>query len=1056
MNRKFVLGIMIFLLGAIFAWGQAGTLSGTITDPSGKPVPNSVITITNTATNASQKAVSGPDGSFRVSLPPGTYKVEFETSGFKHVTANSVEVSAGANAQLNSKLETGAPVEVVQLKGDATEAQDTPPEIERDYSQTPVQSLPIFDRNYGQLIDLMPGVTPPLTEYDSNFGITADPQRSRQFHTNGLPSYANDHTQDGDSVREPFTGDLSIQVAPNEGVRELLVTTSNYRADSGFGSGSIDNVFSRPGTNGLHGSLYGFHSDDFLQARNPISIGSYASPLHWWQAGAGVGGAIIPDRTFFFANYEGTLYHDGAVQLGTVPTASMLTGNFSGLGATIYNPFSGSPSGSFRTPLAGGIIPARMINPVSLAILSALPAPNLPGVTNNFVSTIPFTDNSNVLTARLDHRFSNNVTGFLDYGFSYFNANQSSFFGPAAGGSTSSALRNDHAAISLLGNRHGLIGELRFTYNRYRNAVTPTDLTSSLNPVLAANGFTSLPTINIAGLGTLGEAPNLPNKMIDNTYEGSANFQWVRGRHDVRFGTDIRALEANGFTNYPFGPNGTLFFGPGATLSAESAALAPVTATYFNSLAAFLTGAPVANGVFAYSTTPTYRQNQYAGFVLDTIRLTPRFTVELGVRYDVFSPVTTRFGAAALLYNPATGNAIYSNGSTQYDLDNWSPRVGIAFRPFEHTVVRGSYGIYHFPVPFLLSAINPAGAGVQNGLINGSFVPVSFAVPPVPAQAAGVTPGTVVPAPNIPLNVQSGIETPYTQNYYVMVQQDMTHGVLFDVSYVGNVGRQLPFTQALNVAAPGTGLNGLRFTGPVGVNEVGTGLTSNYNALQVNLSKRFSHGVGFTVAYTWSKALDYGATLLDPFSRPANYGPSDWDRTQMLTLSHTFDIPIGAGTHVLNEGVVGHALGGWRLNGMFNWGTGTPYSILAPPTGCNCPGLPAVFAMSTGAPINGQASFNPALFTAPASGTLGIASRNAYRGPDFTAYNLSLFKQFRVAEHANFEIRGEAFNLFNSPAFATPVANLGSPSFGNPSLLSTSLVNGLGPRTFLLGARFLF
>jgi len=176
----------------------------------------------------------------------------------------------------------------------------------------------------------------------------------------------------------------------------------------------------------------------------------------------------------------------------------------------------------------------------------------------------------------------------------------------------------------------------------------------------------------------------------------------------------------------------------------------------------------------------------------------------------------------------------------------------------------------------------------------------------------------------------------------------------------------------------------------------------------------------------------------------------------MLTLSHTFDIPIGAGTHVLNEGVVGHALGGWRLNGMFNWGTGTPYSILAPPTGCNCPGLPAVFAMSTGAPINGQASFNPALFTAPAPGTLGIASRNAYRGPDFTAYNLSLFKQFRVADHANFEIRGEAFNLFNSPAFATPVANLGSPSFGNPSLLSTSLVNGLGPRTFLLGARFVF
>ena len=1056
MIRKFIFGFIISMLGAILAWGQAGTLSGTITDPSGKPVPNSVVTITNSATNTSQKAVSGPDGTFMVSVPPGTYKVELETTGFKHMTLDSIEVSAGVAAQINPKLETGAAVEVVQLKADATEMQDTPPEIERVYPQAPIESLPVFDRNYGQLINLMPGVTPPAPEYDSQFGITADPQRSRQFHTNGLASYANDHTQDGDTVREPFTGDLAIQVAPNENIRELLVTTTNYRADSGFASGSVDNVFSRQGTNGLHGSLYGFHSDDFFQARNPISIGSYTSPLHWWQAGAGVGGAIVPDHTFFFVNYEGTLYHDGLVQLGTVPTDSLLRGNFSGAGATIYNPFSGSPSGSFRTPFAGGIIPASMINPLSLAILSALPSPNLPGVTNNFVSTVPFTDNSSVFTGRLDHRFSNNFTAFLDYGFSYFNANQSSFFGPVAGGSTSSALRNDHAAVSLLGNRHGLIGELRFTYNRYRNAITPTDVTSSLSPLLAANGFSSLPTINIAGLGILGEAPNLPNRMIDNTYEGSANFQWARGIQDVRFGADIRAMESNGFTNYPFGPNGTLFFGPGPTLSAESAAFAPLTATYFNSLAAFLTGAPVASGAFAYSTTPTYRQNQYAGFLLDTIRLTPRFTVELGLRYDVFSPVTTRFGAAALLYNPASGNATYSNGSTQYDLDNWSPRVGVAFRPFGHTVIRGSYGIYHFPVPFNLTALNQAGAGLQTGLINGSFVPVTFGVPALPAQAVGATPGTVVPAPNIPLNVQSGIETPYTHNYYIMLQQDMTRGVLFDVSYVGNAGRQLPFIQALNVAAPGTGLAGLPFTGPVGVNEVGTGLTSNYNALQVNLTKRFARGIGFSVAYTWSKALDYGTTLLDPFNRGLNYGPADWDRTQMLTISHVFNIPIGAGTHVLNDGVIGHVLGGWRLNGIFNWGTGTPYSILAPPTGCNCPGLPVVFATSTGMPINGQASFNPALFVAPATGTLGIPSRNAYREPDLTAYNMSLFKQFRISEHANFEVRGEAFNLFNSPAYANPAANLGSPSFGNPSLVSTSLLSGLGPRTFLVGARLLF
>jgi len=210
--------------------------------------------------------------------------------------------------------------------------------------------------------------------------------------------------------------------------------------------------------------------------------------------------------------------------------------------------------------------------------------------------------------------------------------------------------------------------------------------------------------------------------MIDNTYEGSATFHWARGIQDLRFGTDIRALQANGFTNYPFGPAGGLFFGPGTTLSANLAATAPVTNRYFNSLAAFLTGAPVASGVFAFSTVPTYRQNPYYGFVADSIRLTCRFTVELGLRYDVFSPVSTRFGTGAYFYNPVTGNVSFTNGDGEYDLNNWAPRVGFAFRPLNRTVIHASYGIYYFPAPFALSPINQAGVGTQLGLIYGSFV----------------------------------------------------------------------------------------------------------------------------------------------------------------------------------------------------------------------------------------------------------------------------------------------------------------------------------------------
>jgi hypothetical protein len=310
-----------------------------------------------------------------------------------------------------------------------------------------------------------------------------------------------------------------------------------------------------------------------------------------------------------------------------------------------------------------------------------------------------------------------------------------------------------------------------------------------------------------------------------------------------------------------------------------------------------------------------------------------------------------------------------------------------------------------------------------------------------------------------------------------MVQQDFHWGILADAAYVGNVVRELPYYQSLNIAPPGTGLAGLPFAtatvSPITglsnpsllpVTELGTGLTSNYNSLHINVTKRLSRGFGVSLAYTYSKALDYGTYQLDPFYRRANYGPADWDRRDMLTLSHHFDVPFGTGSHHLNSGVVGSILAGWQLNGMFQWGTGTPYSVLASTVSCNCPGVGAAFAAPVGptSVINGNSTFNPALFTAPVPNTFGPAARNLYHGPGFSDYNLALSKAFRVAEQAKVEIRGEAINLANSFNHGNPIANLASPAFGTPTALGSglgigsSLVNGFAPRTFLVGARFLF
>jgi hypothetical protein len=1050
MKYRTLFNMVIFLACTLATYGQSGSLSGTLKDRAGAPVPNVVLVVTNVSTGTSQRVATGADGSFTISLTPGTYRVEAESTGFKRLSVQDVEVAVGKTAQLTLTLEPGPATETVQLTADAVATQSDPPEIARAYPTHTIYSLPVFDRSYQQLSSLMPGVTPP----ESAFDLAMDPQRSRQFHTNGLPAFANDNTYAGNTIREPYTGTLSIRVLPDEDIEQLNVRTSNYKVDSGFAAGSISNVVSRPATNDFHGSLFGFFSNDFLQARNPLNSGDVPTRLHYWQAGATAGGAIVPEKTFIFGSYEATLDNGRALQLASVPTADLRTGNFSGLGSPIFDPFSGGATGAGRSPFSGATIRPAQMNAASVAILNALPAPNLPGLTNNLVAAVPYDHDSHVADLRLDQRFSDALTANLIYGFTRYRTDQGSIFGPVVGNPMDSGLQNHHAAASVVGNYHGVIGEFRFAYNRYRNQLTPTADTAALNQELGnISTFTVLPTINIAGWGMLGEPANIPAKMIDDTYEGQANFHIYQGRHSIGFGLDIRRLESNGFTNYPFGPNGTFFFGPGAT-ALPGVANASLTNTFANSFAAFLAGAPVAGGTFTFTDIPSYRQTLYAGYLSDMIRLAPRFAIDLGVRYDVFSPVEPRHSNGALIFDPVTNtvnltgtSGFDSRGNVDYDLNNISPRVGFAFNPMKRTVIRASYAIQYFPVPFNLTALNPAGVGTQRGITSGGFGITPFSFP-----VATVLSGT---APNIPLSVIGGTETPYTQNYYFMIQQDMGSGLLFDVAYVGNVGRQLPFVRQLNVALPGTGLTGLPFdpARTAAVSEVGTGLTSNYNALQVNLTKRLSRGVGLAAAYTWSKALDHGTALIDPFRRSLNYGPADWDRTHMLTISHIFEIPIGTGINHFNTGLVGNILAGWQVNGIFQWATGTPYSVLADPLVCNCPGVGAVFAnIDPAARIDGQASFNPALFSPPVFGTTGTLGRNALRGPDMTTYNLSLFKSFASRERFRWEFRAEAYNLLNTTAFGNPVANLASPNLG----AVTMPLNGVGGRQFLLGTRILF
>jgi hypothetical protein len=289
------------------------------------------------------------------------------------------------------------------------------------------------------------------------------------------------------------------------------------------------------------------------------------------------------------------------------------------------------------------------------------------------------------------------------------------------------------------------------------------------------------------------------------------------------------------------------------------------------------------------------------------------------------------------------------------------------------------------------------------------------------------------------------------------VQQDFLAGTLLSLGYVGTLGRHLPFSEELNAAAPGTGLAGLPFAGfnrTASTLLFDNALTNNYNSLQVNLSRRFAQGLSFLGSYTYSKALGYTAAngmLLNPFDLRANYGPLDYDRQHVLSISHLWELPFGRhGSNLMQT-----LLGGWQWNGVLSWQTGTPLTITADAIGCNCPGNVAFASLNgTTNPNLGNGTFflNPDAFAFQPGSVAGNLGRGALRGPGFTNYNMSLFKNFHVRERFNLQLRGEVYNITNSAHFANPVTSFQSGDFGR--ILGT--VNGAGNRQFNLGARVLF
>ena len=1087
LNSLLVSSLFIAGFAAAVASGQVvtGTLTGTVTDSTGAMVPSATVTATDQATGTSQATTTTANGIYNFSyLPPATYRITVEAAGFKRFVRENVTLNVSTVQRVDASLSPGNVQETVTVSGEAPLLQTEGAEVERNFSADTVRELPVANRNFQALAGLVAGVGPPV----QNFTSLEDPQGTTFFNANGQGNSANNTIVDGVDNTNPGLG-LSIYLPNPEVVQEVNVTTSNYSAEFGRVGGAVVNVITRSGTNDFHVSAWEFNRVAALAARDFFDqIGQPKPGLTRNEFGTTVGGPIKKDKIFFFFGYQGRYLRQSSTNTTTLPIPSYLTGDLSSVpGLALYNPATGNADGTGRAPFANNVIPTSQLSPIALKLDQYLPAPNIPGLENNYVTNVPYSYDGNQYDARGDFNLTEQTKLFAVMNTSHYTVQQDGVLGNIV---SDSDVGKDYTVTGIVNLTHGfsptLLTELRLGYNRYRTNVNGVDMTTITNQKLgianpnpdpiSSQGFAN---IDINGMTELGNTQYYyPLVNTDNLIEAVDTWSKTLAKHTLKWGGEVHRIRIDRFQpqGLNLGPRGLFYFNPGTTLLNGGPGLGPY-GTLYNSVASYLIGATNQTSRTYMPITPTNRQWQIDAFIQDKYQVTSRLSLDLGLRFEYYSPIVPRYKGGASNYDPNDNTLLvagYGNvGLATGVSSQWipEPRVGFAYRLDNKSVLRGGYAISGWTGRFgftggTLSTQFPVIYNVQVGNTGGYTVAGTFNSLPVVPFTPIPSNGQISPAPNqaffvIPFQNR----LPYVENYNFTYEHQLGSSISFNVGYVGALGRELPYYRELNAAAPGTGTVGLPFNALFGRTAStqlrADGINSNYNALQANLTKRFSQGLSLTVAYAFSKSLDEGSnqpSFTDNLDLSRQYGPSDFDQTHLLTISHLYELPFGKGKPFLNNGgIAAHILSNWQLNGIFRLATGMPFTATADATSCDCPGngnyadavAPITILNGVGP---GQPWFTTSSFAAPAANQFGNAGRNTIRGPGLKNYDFSLFRTFNVTERFKLEFRGEFYNLTNTPHFSNPDGNVNDSTFG---IISSSM-SGYGNRQIQTALRILF
>jgi hypothetical protein len=1089
------LGVFVLCCVSFAARAQMTTADvvGTVTDVTGAVVPGAKVTLTNLRTGVVVQTQSNEAGDYVFNLlTPSQYSVSIGARGFKTFVISEVSLAAGDRTRENGLMQTGSIQEEVKVTAATPLLETDTSAVSNVVTEHSVQDLPLNGRNYVNLVTLLPGVSAGPPDAVSSGERPDDRRQATTVSANGESDYYNNEMVDGMDNNERLNGFVIVRPSI-DAIAELNVATNLYSAEFGRNAGAVINIITKSGTNDYHGSAYEFWRNDILDARSYFAQAGVTHKPEYRQNqfGGSIGGPIVKDKTFFF---------------GDVEDLRIVQGQSSGT-LTVPTLYEEQHPGDF-SDVNGPVVPTASLDPVGLAYFKMYPAPNIPGAgsVNNYTSAPNETQNALSLDGRIDQHFHN---GDSLYGrYSYNNVHtvvgtpfpavsidgrtispgggNYGFFGPSTTKAHGFQLDYIHIFTPnlVLNLKAGFVRLDTETFNPNTGDVSSAIGLVNVNTPIAPQTGGLMPVNFTGGYTDLGDSPYDPILNIQNNLQYVGAVTYTHKAHNIKMGSGIIRRQINFFQSaYPLGY---------VNFSDKTG----------NSLEDLLTGQPIGYQRANLLIKPGYRGWEYNAYIQDDWRATRSLTLNLGVRYEIFTAFTEAHNRYANFDYPTltliSGSTSPSIGvNTAYN--KVSPRIGFAQSLGKNTVVRGGYGITYYPTTADINIGNPPYQYANTCSPCAPFWPV---LPnPTPSSTTDLSGSLTYVAPN-----NSGQTF---QQYNLLVQHELGANV-FTLGYVGGAATHLFFNPSINIPNPNgpypdDAINGPPPTQPLltaaklpNVSLVTAWLPEgvfNYNSMQAVFARRLTHGLVFNANYTWAHGLGdtenatQGASVngLIPSDPRYDYGNSGIDIRSRFAMTLSYALPFG------REAVGAKALliKGWTANFIDYWQTGLPFTVSDGVTNAN--GVAQINLPDTGGDrpdvIPGERLtvphpsikewFNVSAFTPQPAGTPGDERNNQLRGPHTRRADLSLFKSIDLTEKYALQFRAECYNISNTPNFSAPNAGISNydpgPAHGASNPISTvgllpgdistnaggfgtisSTVSGVNPRQFQFALKVLF